>query len=176
MSIARLHEADVPYVIVLQQVVMSTLPTLGVAAMGRRMPLAELQRRLGLADPTAHLRPRSNGIKAEPELDEQPAGAEADQREGENGAAGPPLPDGGATDVAAPQPGDATAAADTLPGDPAAAPEAVGAAAYAAATPDSAVAAGALIPELDAGVAPVHELYEALLRVLLQVQSYGTLS
>lgn len=139
----------------------------------RRMPLAELQRRLGLADPTAHLQPRSNGIKAELET-EQLAGAEADQLAGENGAAGPP-PDGGTTDATAPQPGDSTVAADTPPGDPGAAPTSIEAAADPAATPSYAVAAEPQNPEPDAGVAPVHELYEALLRVLLQVPSTGTL-
>jgi hypothetical protein len=140
------------------------------------MPLAELQRRLGLADPTAHLQPRSTGVKAEPELDEQPAEADAGHLAGENGAAGPPPPDGGATDAAALQPGNGTVVADTPPDEPAVASSAIEAAADPAVASDAAATTGALNPEPDAGVAPVHELYEALLRVLLQVPSCGILS
>lgn len=141
------------------------------------MPLAELQRRLGLADPTAHLQPRSNGVKPEPGPEHE-AGAEAeaeagrpDQLAGENGATGPLPLDGSATDAAAPRLGDSTAAADAPPGVSAAAPAAPEAAADPGAASGAAVAAEPVDPEPDAGVAPLHELYEALLRVLLQVRS-----
>lgn len=135
------------------------------------MPLAELQRRLGLTDHMAGVHSSSNGLAVE----EQTVKAEAADHMVANGGLQQPADIAAAgLEAAGAQAADGAAATDAVPnGDAAAAAAAAGEAALRAVEAEPGPTAAEADEEADVSVAPVYDLYEALLRVLLQVH-YGS--
>ncbi len=139
----------------------------------RRMPLRELQCRLGLPDALAGLRNSDGGGGA--------ATGAVMQRDGSPAATGGHETEAAAAVADGAEPMDADTAdtageAAAAGGDGQAVKMEKEAAAAAAVNAEAAAEAEAWQDEADADVTPIYELYEALLRVLLQVRGLSLLT